>query len=138
MWTQVLSFDDLLEFSFALGRNVCPPLVIDLAGSRDGIDEVLDEVLFVSQAPAGVDRARNLGTDLLIFAIAVGFAPLLDEHEDVVDVDLDLLDQLDFKVARNPRSARVTWGSGVEPPIGIEPTTYSCTSVRNGLAGFVT
>ena len=38
-----------------------------------------------------------VGADLLVLAVAAGLAVLLDEHEDVVDVDLDLLDELDLE-----------------------------------------
>ena len=73
------------------------PLVVDLAVGGDRVDEVLDEVLLVAQRRAGVDRAGDLGADLLVVAVAVLVAVLLDEHQDVVDVDLDLLDQLDLE-----------------------------------------
>ena len=61
------------------------------------VDEVLDEVPLVAQARAGVDRAADLGADLLVVAVAMLVAVLLHEHQDVVDVDLDLLDELDLE-----------------------------------------
>ena len=59
--------------------------------------KVLDEVLLVAQARAGVDGARISCADLLVVAVAALRRGTSDEHEDVVDVDLDLLDQLDLE-----------------------------------------
>ena len=59
--------------------------------------EVLDEVALAAEGRARVDRAGDLGTDFFVVAVALLGAELLDEHEDVVDVDLDLLDELDLE-----------------------------------------
>ena len=48
---------------------------------------------------AGVDGALDVQqrVHLVVGAVAAGLAPLLDQHQDVVDVDLDLFDQLDLE-----------------------------------------
>jgi hypothetical protein len=53
----------------------------------------------VPQSQAGVDGALDIRYRLYlpVRAVPAGFAPLLDEHQDVVDVDLDLLDELDLE-----------------------------------------
>ena len=92
-----MRFDELLKLGLALRGDVRLPLLIDPAQQRHRLDEVLDEVALAAQGRARVDRARDLGTDFLVVAVALLGAELLDEHEDVVDVDLDLLDELDFE-----------------------------------------
>ena len=83
--------------SLRLGGDIGLPLQLHVPGGRDRIDELLDEVLLVAQGRAGVDGPRDLLLDLAVVAVALGGAVLLDQHEDVVDVDLDLLDELDLE-----------------------------------------
>jgi len=51
--------------------------------------ERLDEILLVAQRWAGVDCTLDLRTHFLVGAITLRVAILLDQHQDVVDVDLD-------------------------------------------------
>lgn len=73
------------------------PLSIHLALGGHGVHELLDEVLLVAQARAGIDRALDIGADLLVLARAFLLQVLLHQHQDVIDVDLDLFDQLDLE-----------------------------------------
>jgi hypothetical protein len=89
--------DDRLEFGVAAGAHEGEPLLVDRPVCRQGIDEVLDEVALVPQGRAGIDGPGDLGANLLVVAVSPLVAVPLDEHEDVVDVDLDLLDELDLE-----------------------------------------
>lgn len=75
------------------------PVVVNVASHVDRVDERDDQVLLVAQRDRGVDGALDLHqrVHLPVGPIAPGFAPLGDEHQDVVDVDLDLLDELDLE-----------------------------------------
>ena len=64
-------------------------IIIDVSDKR------LDQILLASQLRARINSAADIDNNLLVFAVAV--LVLLDEHEDIVDVDFDLLDQLDLK-----------------------------------------
>ena len=70
---------------------------IDFRRSRQRLNELLDEVLLVAQGRTRGHGPVDGGSDLLVLAITLRIAVLLDEHQDVVDVDLDLLDQLDLE-----------------------------------------
>jgi hypothetical protein len=72
-------------------------LLVDGVAGGDAIDERLDEVLLVAEPRAAVDRASDLGQDLLVVAVAARLPVALDEQQDVVDGDLDLLDELDLE-----------------------------------------
>ena len=94
-----LLVDDVVELSCAPSVDEFSPLIIEIATGRDAVDEVHNEVPFTPQGEAGVGSALDLHDCLhFIFGATVaGLAPLLDEHEDVVDVDFDLLDELDLE-----------------------------------------
>lgn len=94
---ELVRFDELLKLGLSLRGDVRLPLLIDRALQRHRLDEVLDEVALAAEGRARVDGAGDLGADLLVVAVAFLGAELLDEHEDVVDVDLDLLDELDLE-----------------------------------------
>ena len=94
---ELVRFDELLKLGLSLRGDVRLPLLIDRALQRHRLDEVLDEVALAAEGRARVDRAGDLGTDFFVVAVALLGAELLDEHEDVVDVDLDLLDELDLE-----------------------------------------
>ena len=73
--------------------------VVARSSLTDGVDEGEDQVALVAQRRAGVDGALDVHQrgHLDVGAVAPGLAPLHDEHQDVVDVDLDLLDELDLE-----------------------------------------
>jgi hypothetical protein len=69
----------------------------DIAHWRSRVDELFDEVLLVAQRGARVDGSFGGGADLPVVAVSLRVAILLDEHQHLVDVDLDLLDELDLE-----------------------------------------
>src|SRR5699024_1738633 len=85
---QLLFADDLLQFSVTPSSDEGAPLLIDSSIGRDSVDEVLDQVAFVAERRAGIDCPRDLVADLLVVTLTVLVTVLLDQHEDVVDVDL--------------------------------------------------
>ena len=55
----------------------------------------MDQVLFAAQLDAGVNRPADGSQDA--FVLAVRFMVLHDKHQNVVDVDLHLPDELDLE-----------------------------------------
>jgi SpoVK/Ycf46/Vps4 family AAA+-type ATPase len=94
---QALDRDDPVEFGFAPDRHESVPLLIDGTAGGHGADEVLDEVFLVTQGGAGVDGPGDRAAEFPVVPVAAFFPVLLHEHEDVVDVDLDLLDELNLE-----------------------------------------
>lgn len=92
---QIFLRDNDVDLFFLLLLDKCTPIVKDIVHLVHVSDEGLDQLFLAAQLGTGVNRAANIDDDLLILAVAV--LVLLDEHEDIVDVDLDLLDQLDLK-----------------------------------------
>ena len=58
-------------------------------------DKCLNELLLAPQFGAGIHRLLDGNKDFLI--ITVGIVVLLYQHQDIINVDLDLADQLNFK-----------------------------------------
>lgn len=72
------------------------PLVFDLAGVRDLVDELQDEIILIPKARTGFLRALDVGADISILVSA--HPPLLvHKYQDVVDIDLILPSQLDLE-----------------------------------------
>ena len=92
---EILLRNDRVDLFFLLLSHKLTPIVKDVVHLICVSDEGLDQLLLAAQLGAGVNRAADIDDNLFIFAIAVFV--LLDEHEDIIDVDLDLLDQLDLK-----------------------------------------
>jgi hypothetical protein len=73
------------------------PLRVHLGLGSHRIHELLDQVLLVAQAGAGIDGALDGGADFLVVARAFLLQVLLDQQQDVIDVDFDLLDEFDLE-----------------------------------------
>jgi hypothetical protein len=73
-------------------------LRIHLGRGRDGIHELLDQVLLVAQADGLELTARSMAARISLSSpVPLACQVALDQHQDVIDVDLDLLDQLDLE-----------------------------------------
>ena len=94
---QSLSGDDVAEFGLLAMGYVGSPFLFDRAVQTDGVHKVLNQVLLGSQAWAGVHGPADLSADFFVVTVAPLVTVLLDQHEDVVHVDLDLFDQFDLK-----------------------------------------
>ena len=94
---EVFLVDDGVKLLLTSGGDEPLPFLVDRVGQGYRVDEGLDQVLLVAQCGAGIHRPADLGADLPVLAVAVLLPVSLDEHEDVVDVDLDLLDELDLE-----------------------------------------
>ena len=92
---EILLCDDRVDLFLLLLIHKPTPIIKDVVHLICVSDEGLDQLLLAAQLGAGVYRATDIDDDLFILAVSV--LVLLDEHEDIIDVDLDLLDQLDFK-----------------------------------------
>ena len=73
------------------------PHGVDLVVDGHRIHERLNQFALISQAGGGVQCMRDLCTDLFVFTVVVLFWVVLDQHQDVVDVDLNLLDEFQLK-----------------------------------------
>src|SRR5699024_895806 len=95
--TKVFFLDNVLKFHVLLTNNELPPFFLNLTTSRNRVDESLDEVALVTQAWAGINGTGNLCTDFFIFTVTARLTVFFNQHEDVVNVNLSLFDQLDLK-----------------------------------------
>ena len=93
--------NDLGQFLFPFRRHKTVPLGHHIIHIIDTGNKGLDELLLAPQFGAGIHRLLYGDQDLLV--ITVGIVVLLHQHQDIVDIDLDLADQLDLKddVIRN-------------------------------------
>lgn len=89
--------DDLVQRLFSTCFYKLFPLRVDLAVDGRRIHERLNPVALISQAEGCVQCMRDLCTDLFVFVVAALFSVVLDQHQDVVDVDLNLLDEFQLK-----------------------------------------
>ena len=95
---EVLFADDGVEVTLATLGHVALPVLDDVA-RRVGchlVDELLDELLLVAKVGTRLDALDDLDDNLLVGAVAL--VVLVDEHEDVGDIDLHLLDELDLEL----------------------------------------
>ena len=64
----------------------------------DGVNKLFDEVFLLRRLWAGIDRTIDGGPgSLLSSPVPFFFQVSFDQHQDVVDVDFDLLDELDLE-----------------------------------------
>ena len=87
--------DQLLQCLFALGADITVPLGHHIIHIVDARNKVFDQALFAAQFGAGIHSAADGDEHFLV--VAVGIVVLLHQHEDVIDVDLDLADEFHFK-----------------------------------------
>ena len=92
---QLLFRDDLFQLLLLLLLHITLPIAVNIRCSVDGVDKAVDQVLFAAQLDAGVNRPLNGSQDALV--LAVRLVVLHDKHQNVVDVDLHLPDELDLE-----------------------------------------
>ena len=87
--------DDYRQLALALLGDVLLPVGRDVLALCEVVDETLDKVALVAQLIAGCDCTFHVGDNELVGAIRV--VVLLHQHQDVVDVDVHLFEQLDLE-----------------------------------------
>ena len=92
---QLFFRDDLFQLLLLLLLHITLPIAVNIRCSVDGVDKAVDQVLFAAQLDAGVNRPVDGSQDALV--LAVRFMVLHDQHQNVVDVDLHLPDELDLE-----------------------------------------
>lgn len=92
---QLFFCDDLLQLLLFLLLHITLPVAVNIRCGVDGVDKAVDQVLFAAQLDAGIDRPVDGSQDA--FVLAVRFMVLHDKHQNVVDVDLHLPDELDLE-----------------------------------------
>lgn len=90
----MLRLDNLRKVGLLLFQNKGKSVGIDLCVDIDTTDEALDEFLLTPQLEAGRDGAVDRDEDGLIGV--VGLMVLGNEHENLVDVNFDLFNELEL------------------------------------------
>ena len=92
---QLFFCDDLLQLLLFLLLHITLPIAVNIRCGVDRTNKAVDQVLFAAQLDAGVNRPADGSQDA--FVLAVRFMVLHDKHQNVVDVDLHLPDELDLE-----------------------------------------
>ena len=92
---QLFFCDDLFQLLLLLLLHIALPVAVNIRCGVDGVDKAVDQILFAAQLDAGVNRPVDGSQDA--FVLAVRFMVLHDKHQNVVDVDLHLPDELDLE-----------------------------------------
>ena len=92
---QLFFCDDLLQLLLFLLLHIALPVAVNIRCGVDGVDKAVDQIFFAAQLDAGIDRPVDGSQDA--FVLAVRFMVLHDKHQNVVDVDLHLPDELDLE-----------------------------------------
>lgn len=92
---QLFFCDDLLQLLLFLLLHIALPVAVNIRCGVDRTNKAVDQVLFAAQLDAGVNRPVDGSQDAFVFAVR--FMVLHDQHQNVVDVDLHLPDELDLE-----------------------------------------
>ena len=92
---QLFFRDDLLQLLLFLLLHITLPVAVNIRCGVDGVDKAVDQIFFAAQLDAGIDRPVDGSQDA--FVLAVRFMVLHNQHQNVVDVDLHLPDELDLE-----------------------------------------
>ena len=92
---QLFFRDDLLQLLLFLLLHITLPVAVNIRCSVDGVDKAVDQIFLAAQLDAGIDRPVDGSQDALVFAVR--FMVLHDKHQNVVNVDLHLPDELDLE-----------------------------------------
>ena len=87
--------DELLQLLLLLLLHIALPVAVNIRCGVDGIDKAVDQIFFAAQLDAGIDCPVDGSQDA--FVLAVRFMVLHNQHQNVVDVDLHLPDELDLE-----------------------------------------
>ena len=92
---QLFFCDDLFQLLLFLLLHITLPIAVNIRCGVDGVDKAVDQIFFAAQLNAGVNRPVDGSQDA--FVLAVRFTVLHDQHQDIVNIDLDLPDELDLE-----------------------------------------
>ena len=92
---QLFFRDDLLQLLLFLLLHITLPVAVNIRCGVDGVDKAVDQIFFAAQLDAGINGPVDGSKDA--FILAVLFMVLHDEHQNVVNVDLHLPDELDLE-----------------------------------------
>ena len=92
---QLFFCDDLLQLLLFLLLHITLPVAVNIRCSVDRTNKAVDQVLFAAQLDAGVNRPADGSQDA--FVLAVRFMVLHNQHQDIINVDLHLPDELDLE-----------------------------------------
>ena len=92
---QLFFCDDLLQLLLLLLLHITLPVAVNIRCGVDRTNKAVDQIFFAAQLDAGIDRPVDGSQDA--FVLAVRFMVLHDQHQNVVDVDLHLADELDLE-----------------------------------------
>ena len=85
----------MLQLLLFLLLHIALPVAVNIRCGVDGVDKAVDQIFFAAQLDAGIDRPVDGSQDA--FVLAVRFMVLHDQHQNVVNVDLHLPDELDLE-----------------------------------------
>ncbi len=85
----------LLQLLLFLLLHITLPVAVNIRCGVDGVDKAVDQIFFAAQLDAGVNRPVDGSQNALVFAVRL--VVLHDEHQNVVNVDLHLPDELDLE-----------------------------------------
>ena len=92
---QLFFCDDLLQLLLFLLLHITLPVAVNIRCGVDRTNKAVDQIFLAAQLDAGVNRPVDGSQDA--FVLAVRFMVLHDKHQNVVDVDLHLPDELDLE-----------------------------------------
>ena len=92
---QLFFRDDLLQLLLLLLLHITLPVAVNIRCGIDRANKAVDQIFLAAQLDAGVNRPVDGSQDALVFAVR--FMVLHDKHQNVVDVDLHLPDELDLE-----------------------------------------
>ena len=92
---QLFFCDDLLQLLLLLLLHITLPVAVNIRCGVDRTNKAVNQVFFAAQLDAGIDRPVDGSQDALV--LAVRFMVLHDKHQNVVNVDLHLPDELDLE-----------------------------------------
>ena len=92
---QLFFCDDLLQLLLFLLLYITLPVAVNIRCSVDRTNKAVDQIFFAAQLDAGIDRPVDGSKDA--FILAVRFMVLHDQHQDIINVDLHLPDELDLE-----------------------------------------
>ena len=92
---QLFLRDDLLQLLLLLLLHIALPVAVNIRCGVDGVDKAVDQIFLAAQLNTRIDGPVDGSQDA--FVLAVRFMVLHDQHQNVVNVDLHLPDELDLE-----------------------------------------
>ena len=92
---QLFFCDDLFQLLLFLLLHITLPIAVNIRRGVDGVDKAMDQIFLAAQLDVGINGPVDGSQDALV--LAVRFMVLHDQHQNVVNVDLHLPDELDLE-----------------------------------------